>query len=319
MNALLTGTVDLHCHSYASPDAAGLPDEIARLFRASGFRAFSMTEHNSILSLETARAAAAENGLEYVPGVEIGAEVDDPDLHDGSGVHILGYDFEVTPALRKLLAGDPGRVGGPGGYLEMMRARGMVDIREEAWRARVRLRFGDTQVAAWPGVGREVLGQLMQERGVLSVPVDCGRETAATSRSVELRRQAMVAIMGSLRPPWKNEAAAGAGEVCRILRAAGAVVILAHPGSGRREPCEYERRRINRWLDLHVDGVEVYHHRNSPAYRHMLLEIVLERNRPYTGGGDRHGYGAEGHVSEAPYRCLELLRAARRRPTRRPR
>jgi hypothetical protein len=40
----------------------------------------------------------------------------------------------------------------------------------------------------------------------------------------------------------------------------------------------------------------------------MLLDIVKERNRPFSGGTDSHGYGAASKWSEAPYECLESIR-----------
>lgn len=105
-----------------------------------------------------------------------------------------------------------------------------------------------------------------------------------------------------------------ASTVSRVMRAAGAVVILAHPAKGNRQPDAAERRRIHRWLDRYVDGVEVYHYHNAPDYRRMLLDICHERGCLVTGGSDRHVHVAgHGPDSEAPGICLTLLKDALRR------
>ena len=64
-------TVDLHCHSSASSGAIGTPMKATSFFRDAGFAAFSLTEHDTLSSLDAAREAAEREGVEYLPGIEM--------------------------------------------------------------------------------------------------------------------------------------------------------------------------------------------------------------------------------------------------------
>ena len=96
------GVVDLHCHSSASGGAIGKPPEIAAFFKARGYLAFGLTEHDTLLSLDAAREAAASVGIEYVPGIEVSARIEDAELPDRAA-HILGFFYERTPELLELV------------------------------------------------------------------------------------------------------------------------------------------------------------------------------------------------------------------------
>lgn len=103
---------------------------------------------------------------------------------------------------------------------------------------------------------------------------------------------------------WPN-----AREVCDTLHRAGAVVILAHPATATKD-------QFLQWLDRYGDGIEVYHPRNKPDYRRLLLEVVRDTGCAFTGGSDLHWYGWDNMkdlYSDAPYACLESLRAVRAR------
>lgn len=302
--------VDLHSHSYGSPDGTGLPRDLARHFRDSGFRAFSLTDHNSFAGQAEAAAASEELGIAYVPGIEIGSHIDDPELAVGGGQDMLCYYFTVTPEVRSLAKPDGYFLRTVAGVLESLREENGPALSMREYERFLRERYPEH--AHLPGIQREALCDLMIEQGAID-PAEASRNGMSLS---EWRRQTL-----HNRVKRHNRRVAAAeprdyptvSQVSRVMRETGAVVIMAHPGQGNREPCDAERLRINRWLDRYVDGVEVYHHRNSPAYREMLLEICRDRDRPYTGGGDRHNCTeAEGHVSEATTDSLRMIEAVRR-------
>ena len=90
--------VDLHCHSTAS-DGLLPPAEVARRAAANGVDMLSLTDHDDLGGLPSARLVADEVGMRFVNGVEISIE------WGGLQVHIIGYAFAADdPALNDGLA-----------------------------------------------------------------------------------------------------------------------------------------------------------------------------------------------------------------------
>ena len=81
--------VDLHMHSTFSDGALQVRDLID-LCCVQGLTAIAVTDHDNIDSFEEGREYAKQQGIEYVPGVEISSSA------DGSDIHILGYLFDPT-------------------------------------------------------------------------------------------------------------------------------------------------------------------------------------------------------------------------------
>lgn len=317
--------VDLHCHSYVSADGVGYPARMAEYFKEAGFAAFSLTDHALYWGQEEARRAAAEAGIEYVPGVEITVQVDDPELGIDDRADILCYYFEATPELEVLGLQQEGFSEALSMFLNAMKAAGTLEYDAAQFRDYVESRYGELGIAKWFGIQREVLGELLIDAGMID-PAEGAQQGYDIT---EWSRQEVHRHIRSYKNPSSG---IGLKHACQVMRQAGGVLILAHPGIGGRTSCDAERARINKWLDNYVDGIEVFHHRNSPGYREMLLDIAMWRGCPYTGGSDRHNFAdglglsgitpgtAEavdwnagpaklyGHISETPAECLRLLK-----------
>jgi predicted metal-dependent phosphoesterase TrpH len=90
--------VDLHCHSSAS-DGLLPPADVVRRAVDNRVELLSLTDHDNVGGLESARSAALEAGIRFIDGVEISIE------WGGLQVHILGYNFDAEdPALNAGLA-----------------------------------------------------------------------------------------------------------------------------------------------------------------------------------------------------------------------
>jgi hypothetical protein len=81
--------VDLHCHSYIS-DGVLSPAAVAARAKANGVDVWALTDHDEVNGIPEARAAAAQLGLQYVPGVEISI------TWAGETVHIVGLRIDET-------------------------------------------------------------------------------------------------------------------------------------------------------------------------------------------------------------------------------
>src|ERR1700739_271412 len=85
--------VDLHCHSNVS-DGSLPPAEVAQTARAGGVDVWALTDHDEVGGIPAARAAAAEQGMRFVTGVEISI------TWANETVHIVGLQIDETnPAL----------------------------------------------------------------------------------------------------------------------------------------------------------------------------------------------------------------------------
>lgn len=93
---------DLHSHSTIS-DGVLTPAAVAARARINGVELWALTDHDEIDGIAQARAAAAQAGMRYVPGVEISV------TWAGQTVHIVGLQIDETnPQLVQGLAATRG-------------------------------------------------------------------------------------------------------------------------------------------------------------------------------------------------------------------
>lgn len=89
---------DLHCHSVVS-DGTLTPEALAARAKANGVELWALTDHDEIGGQHRARAAAHDQGLAWLSGVEISV------TFAGHTVHIVGLGFDADDAaLREGLA-----------------------------------------------------------------------------------------------------------------------------------------------------------------------------------------------------------------------
>ncbi|MEX2240823.1 MAG: 3',5'-nucleoside bisphosphate phosphatase [Burkholderiales bacterium] len=102
--------IDLHCHSNVS-DGALAPAAVARRAARTGVDVWALTDHDQLGGLAEARAAALDEGMRFVDGVEISV------TWRGSTVHVVG--LRIDPGNEKLAAS---LAAVRGGRLERARA-----------------------------------------------------------------------------------------------------------------------------------------------------------------------------------------------------
>ncbi|MYN08393.1 3',5'-nucleoside bisphosphate phosphatase [Pseudoduganella aquatica] len=83
--------VDLHCHSNVS-DGVLPPAKVAMVARQAGVDVWALTDHDEVGGIPAARAAAAEQGMRFVTGVEISI------TWANETVHIVGLQIDENNA-----------------------------------------------------------------------------------------------------------------------------------------------------------------------------------------------------------------------------
>lgn len=85
--------IDLHSHSSISDGVFAVPLLAARA-KANGVEVWSLTDHDEVSGVESARLAAQELGMRFIPGVECSIS------WAGHTIHILGLQIDAaTPVL----------------------------------------------------------------------------------------------------------------------------------------------------------------------------------------------------------------------------
>ena len=74
-------SIDLHIHSFASPDGQFSPSHILSLSKKRGLRVISITDHNSVRGVKQALKKGSSFGLLVLPGIEIDCLFLDMNLH----------------------------------------------------------------------------------------------------------------------------------------------------------------------------------------------------------------------------------------------
>jgi 3',5'-nucleoside bisphosphate phosphatase len=245
--------IDLHVHSNAS-DGSDSPAEVMRRARAAGLDVVALTDHDTVDGVADAQAALPD-GLRLIEGMELSAR------SGGDSLHLLAYEFDPSdPAL----AAETERIRNDRVY----RAQEMVDKLAELGTG---ITWEDVAVIAGDAaVGRPHIARALASAGAIGTPAD-----AFTTDWIGEGGRAYVA-------KYAPEPA----HAIELVKAAGGVVVLAHPRSpGYEVPDEF----IAQLAAGGLAGLEVDHPDHEPAVRESLRSLAGSLHLVPTGGSDDHG------------------------------
>jgi predicted metal-dependent phosphoesterase TrpH len=252
----LDGVIDLHTHTSLS-DGSQTPTELVEEAAAKGLTAIAVTDHDTVDGLPEALAAGERLGVQVIPGVEINLE------HERITMDMLGY-FLAGPPSEELRA-------------ELTKLRTYRDERNQRMLDRLAelglplepddLATGDENGA----IGRPHIGEAMVRRGYVS--------SIGEAFELYLRRGA---------PAWVDRRRLALGHALELLRASGAVPVLAHPGIIRTDAAGLERL-VHTAVRGGLAGLECYY----PLHDAETVARCAALARTYalvaTGGSDYHG------------------------------
>lgn len=268
--------VDLHVHSTAS-DGTLTPVEIIAEACALGLSAVALTDHDTLAGLAEAQEAA-RGKIIFVPGLEISTHQANKELH------ILAY--YPDPANEVLRA-----------TLQRLQQARLQRLRETVLRLReIGIQISHEDVAAEVGEshspGRPHVAAALVRLGVV---LDA---TEAFARY--LRRG---------RPAYVDRFRIAPGEAVQLIRQAGGLPVVAHPGLMHRDSL------ITPLVKTGLGGVEAYHVKHTPADTTRYRALAQRLGLLVTGGSDSHGPGGPDPVplgaAGVPDECAEALFAWR--------
>jgi hypothetical protein len=248
--------IDLHIHTTAS-DGTFRPRDMVALAARSGLRAVAVTDHDTAAGNREALDAAAEFGIEVVPGVEISADSPYGTLHI-VGLFIRPDDEPMEAVLTELRRFRDERNRKMIILLEKM---GIIVTMEEL----LKEAGGDL-------VGRPHFASLLVKKGAV--------KTYQEAFDVYLKTGGK-AFLDKKRLP--------SDQAIAMIEAAGGLPILAHPYLMRNKDESGFEANLRRLMEQGLRGMEVYYTDHSYAEEAYFADVARRFNLLVSGGTDFHG------------------------------
>jgi len=246
---------DLHIHTYFS-DSDQSPEKIAALAREKRLDYISVCDHDVITAYPRLIAACAKEGVKLIQGVEI-------DVHwNKQWLHLLAYDFDPeSEIMLRLLSKSK---------LEI------YELNDDLIR-NMSVDFPQLSMAEYE------IYQYRRERGGFNA-INYIYDKGLSENPIDSMKY--VNIYNHYTPNFPEMS-----KTCQIIKAAGGIPILAHPGKWWED--EVGSRSVTAKLmalkTLGLEGVECYHPAHSPAFTQICV-VFCEINDMYiTCGSDCHG------------------------------
>ncbi|HTB84552.1 MAG TPA: PHP domain-containing protein [Candidatus Sulfotelmatobacter sp.] len=267
---------DLHLHTNFS-DGTFTPEELVLYAQKAGLACIALTDHDTVEGCERAAAACAKVQMEFIPGAELTAEIEDTE------VHILGYFLDTKNPLlldkiAKFQSVRQSRIHEMCAALNKMG----VPLKPEAVFA-----LANCKSPGRPHVARA----LVKEKLVANLD------------------EAFERFLKKGRPAWVPKTKMSAVEAVELIHQAGGLAVMAHPGLNRTDEI------IPGLVRAGLDGIECFHTKHSTVMAERYLEIAERHHLLVTGGSDCHGFSKNkpliGTV-KLPYEHVEKLKAAKK-------
>jgi 3',5'-nucleoside bisphosphate phosphatase len=278
--------IDLHAHTDRS-DGTFTPAELVRLALDRGLDVVAVTDHDTTEGLDEALDAAGGTPLEVVPGVEFSA------IYEGSSLHVLCYWMDRDdPALQaelQRLRDDRFRRGER--MVEKLQALGYPISFE-----RVR------EISGARNIIRPHVAQALVEAGVVATEEDAfTEEFIADGGRADVPKHALHPL-----------------DALELIRGAGGVCVLAHPGMWARQQ-SVPNDLIETMAARGMAGLEADHPDHTPEQRAYYRQRAGELGLVATGASDCHGTRYDpvrlGTVTTDPLQFAALKDRARRSET----
>jgi predicted metal-dependent phosphoesterase TrpH len=253
--------IDLHCHTSES-DGTDSPERLLQRASAMGLAAIAITDHDTINGCDTAELAVPE-GLRLIRGIELSTRrVGEPDPRRRL-VHLLGYFFAPAPESFRA-------------WLESLRgarrARN-VALAEKLRRLGVEVRVEEAEAFGRNVTGRPHFARVMIEKGF-----------------VKSYREAFDNYLGEGRAAYVERADPDVKEGLARLRAAGAVISVAHPIRLNQPTRDDERRLFEAWREAGLQAIEAIHPDHDKATQKWYRRVAADLGMVISGGTDFHGH-----------------------------
>ena len=278
MGLVTTGYADLHLHTNHS-DGQYSPKEIIDRSVLLGLKAIAIVDHDDIGAFPEAAGYANERRIEVIPGVELSVTYAAYDLH------ILAYCFDPTnyELVEHLNLFKQERIN---------RAKSIVSKLNELG---IPIAFDAVRQKAGPGsIGRPHVARVLVE-----------------DRHVYSFQEAFDRFIGDGKPANVEKYKIGLHQALELIRLAGGVCSVAHPG------LQLKDEDLLDIIQIGVDGIETVHPNHNRQQTLFYRELAHKNGLLETGGSDFHG-GGKGEDAfgkfKIPYEAVLKIKQLAARP-----
>jgi len=251
--------IDLHTHTTFS-DGTFTPEALVRKAEETDVAVLAVTDHDTLLGIEPAIAAARQGKVTVVPGIELSIDMD---LRDNGYIHLLGLFIDhrrsaLQARLEQLRAARDGRNRI---ILAKLRRLDMPVTEAELGRE-----------AGEGSAGRPHIAALMVRNGY-----------------VNSLKEAFDKYLKEGAPAFADRDKLNFEDACDLIHGAGGLAILAHPVSLRvTDQVELENFLL-KLKPAGMDGLEVYSSFHSRRFSRLLRTLAKGNGLLISGGSDFHG------------------------------
>ncbi|MAJ44278.1 MAG: hypothetical protein CMF96_05980 [Candidatus Marinimicrobia bacterium] len=242
---------DLHIHSNYSDGKFEINNIISKCI-ASNLDFFCISDHDTINHFSPIKSYINNHNhsINYIRGTEFTCEFND------SSIHILGYEFDENSQL----------------IIELLKK-----INQE--RFDIIQKIGDRLIKQ---------GCKIEYTQILENENSPGRPHLAKELIdkgyAKNFNEAFYKWLGRGKPAYLKKWKPSAKTVVDLIHKSNGHAFIAHVGLYK------SFHDINDFLELNIDGIEVYHPHHSNSYSKKLLEYCIYNNLIYSGGSDYHGW-----------------------------
>lgn len=275
--------IDLHTHSTCS-DGTLTPAGLAAHAVEKGLAAFALTDHDTTEGLAEAAAAAAEYGIEFVPGIEFSTD------WQGHDIHILGLDIRPEhPELKeKLQSFRLNREARNEEMAALLRSKGGFDITVDSLKAH----YGENTV-----ITRAHFGRWLFEHGCVN----------SISEAFDL-------YLGDGCSCFVEKKKTRPRTAVRLILESGGIPVLAHPLLYHLSTAQLEAL-TKELKEYGLIALEAVYSANHGLDENHMRQFARKMGLKISGGSDFHGKNkplieigrGRGNL-KIPYEVLENLR-----------
>lgn len=262
---------DLHIHTFYS-DGTMSPEEVVKVAKARGLEAIAITDHNKINAWEQLNKAAVQEGIIPIKGCEINCK------YKGKVLHLLAYGFENTPELMSLIHQADDEMQLMSDHLVEKLEKDYPEVSV----ANYEKYMYDVHQGGWKGL------HYMFDRGVTKKLFDGFR------------------LYSTYDCDFTNYNFPEISVLCKAIKTAGGVSVLAHPGEYYKNLDEVELRNVLEDLEQQgIDGIECYYPTHTPLMTKTCEAFCNKHELIKTVGSDEHGeFGKHAKVVEQTIGCI---------------
>jgi predicted metal-dependent phosphoesterase TrpH len=278
---------DLHNHSTAS-DGELSPSEVVKQAAVKGYKAVSLTDHDTLNGIAEALASGARNNITVIPGIELTLRLKRPEFV--GSLHLLLYfkpelldkpDF--IDATRELCAS----------------GRGAALIRSRV--SAINHFFGPNSATA-----RQSGNAILKRELTVAEVERCGDNITrrhfakVLSENHKLERHQVDTIIANQSPAYLPSGI-DPDKILSLRRNFPLLIFLAHPAAGSFPPPSHYREVLPPWSTvagllpeflapepIRIDGLEIEYPGHREVDKVTLREIAEANSLLVSGGSDGH-------------------------------